>query len=181
MSTIPAGQKDVHQNQKRRLRMRVLAKSKRDRTFIDCFPPDKRKPVSKVHKPEHGWEWVEAWMGPECWMEWSPSPSPYSFSVWLQAYSSVFSSRSPAHHKVIVLTRKVIPDIEKKLVQWFYMKFLCWVMAINIATSILLQAYKTIKNHFQVGLKYQNKNFFQNWSEIDCNFATVWVIMVSFF
>lgn len=37
------------------------------------------------------------------------------------------------------------------------MKFLCWVMAINIATSILLQAYKTIKNHFQVVMK----NFFK--------------------
>ena len=34
-------------------------------------------------------------------------------------------------------------------------------MAINIATSILLQAYKTIKNHFQVGLKYQDKIFFK--------------------
>ena len=54
------------------------------------------------------------------------------------------------------------------------MKFLCWVMAINIATSILLPAYKTIKNHFQVVMK----NFFQNWSGIDCNFANVWVIMV---
>lgn len=61
------------------------------------------------------------------------------------------------------------------------MKFLCWVMAVNIATSILLQAYKTIKNDFQVGLIYQDENFFQNWSGNDCNFATVWVIMVSSF
>lgn len=54
-------------------------------------------------------------------------------------------------------------------------------MAVNIATSILLQAYKTIKNDFQVGLIYQDENFFQNWSGNDCNFATVWVIMVSSF
>lgn len=52
-------------------------------------------------------------MGPECWNGRITISSPHPFSVWLQAYSSVFSSRSPAHHKVIVLTRKLISDIEK--------------------------------------------------------------------
>ena len=49
-------------------------------------------------------------------MEKSLAPFPQPFYVWFQACNSVFSSRSPVDYKDIILMRKVLSDVEKKIV-----------------------------------------------------------------
>lgn len=52
LTAIPVQQQDAHQEQKRMLKMRLLAKSKRDLTLIDFFPQAKRKGQCTRHGGE---------------------------------------------------------------------------------------------------------------------------------
>lgn len=115
----------------------------------------------------HGWEWKEAGLGKESWMEKSLAPFPQPFYVWFQACNSVFSSRSPVDYKDIILMRKVLSDVEKKIV-WFYMMLLYGRKYCYQSPTLGLQNYY---NHFQVVLSYQDKKLFQNWSAMNFNFA----------